>query len=198
MLYGDYLKSKGFIAWQPSTWPEPRDSYDSEFKDTLRIIFEESLISEINNVIKDAPTLEHRGHVVALSILCAIDTLSSYAFKDLKSKPCKKCGRGDNVGRRYQKYIENFFPREYQPFAKKIYKLYRNSITHSWNLFEAGMTPDAQRITEINGVINLGLFDFFTALAFSLNNFMERLKVDTVLQTTALARYSELKRTARP
>lgn len=194
--YGMHIK--GFYAWQPSTWPVPPSSYNADFAKALKTIFHDSLLVEIENVINDAPTLEHRGHVVSLSILCAIDTISSYAFRDLRKDICKTCKRTDRVGPRYKKYIREFFPQEYQQFADKLYNLYRNSITHSWNLFEAAMLPGSEPIREVNGSIILGLLHFFAAFKTSVDNFLERLSGDHALQVAALNRYRELKRTARP
>src|SRR4051812_42655596 len=69
-----------FVPWQPSSWPEaPFDGH--EFAMVLKRIFEVSMLMEINNVIEDAMRnqygLEHRGHVLAISLLCALDAISS-------------------------------------------------------------------------------------------------------------------------
>ncbi|MBI5679241.1 MAG: hypothetical protein HZC52_12310 [Planctomycetes bacterium] len=188
---------QSFYPWQPSTWPAPPLEYNQEFGSMLRKIFHESLLFEIENVINDAPTMEHRGHVVALSILCAIDAVSSYAFQRSNSVRCLTCGRTDKVGPRYKKYIQEFFPKEYQKFSDRIYHLYRNSITHSWNLFEATMLPGDQPIVELNGTIVLGLRHFFSAFKESVNTFLVKLAEDSTIQASALKRYSDLKRTAR-
>ena len=178
------IENKLFRAWQPSTWPKSPTKYDSDFNQTIRTIFEDSLLAEIKNVVNDAPTLEHRGHVVALSILCAIDALSSYAFKSKK------------VGVRYEKYIQQFFPLEYKPYALKIYKLYRNSITHSWNLFQVGMLPDNTPIQEVKGTIVLGLYHLLNALEVSVDTFLNDLQTDVSLQNASVSRYTKLKKTA--
>lgn len=199
MKYPDIRKNgKFFLAWQPSTWPEAPERYDEEFPNILAIIFHDSLLIEIENIIKDAPTLEHRGHVVALAILCAIDTLSSYAFRDTGTEKCSGCGRTDRVGPRYKNYIHDYFPRDYQEFSDKIYRLYRNSIAHSWNLFEAGMLPGDEPIQEVDGTIVFGLLHFFNALKSSVDTFNGRLRDEPKLQEAALIRYRELKNTARP
>ncbi len=191
------IRGQGFYAWQPSTWPDPPQSFNENFRTTLRTIFKDSLLDEIEHVITDAPTLEHRGHVIALSIFCAIDTVSSYALRDLSRDMCVSCRRTDSVGPRYKKYIGEFFPPEYQPFADRLYHLYRNSITHSWNLFEAAMLPGNEPITEINGTIVLGLRHFFAAFKISVDTFHERIAADHALQTASMHRYRELKQTAR-
>ena len=198
MKYPKSIIKNNFISWQPSTWPKPPDSYNEDFHKILDKIFKESLLNEIQNVINDAPTTEHRGHVIALSILCAIDALSSYAFYDLYAERCLTCGRSDRISPRYKKYIEQFFPESYKLFAEKIYKLYRNSITHSWNLFQAGMLPGEELIYEKNGIIIFGLKNFFDALKKSVKNFLDELSNDYKIQKSVLARYRELRNTAIP
>lgn len=195
MKYSD--ATPDFYAWQPSTWPAPPELYNADFRNVLSKIFHDSLLIEIKNVISDAPSLEHRGHVVALSIMCAIDTLASYAFKST-NEACSSCGRGDRVGPNYKEYIETFFPSDYQPYANEIYKLYRNSLTHSWNLFQAGMLPGNESIRKINGAIIFGLRHLFDALEKSVDVFLEKLTNDSRLQEAALKRYRELKNSARP
>ncbi|MBI5640486.1 MAG: hypothetical protein HZA17_08685 [Nitrospirae bacterium] len=180
------MRKQSFYAWQPSTWPEPPESFNEEFRATLGTIFNESLLAEIGNVIGNPPNVIHKGHVVALSILCAIDAIAAYAYNS------------STVGDRYRTYVQSFFPSEYQPFAERIYKLYRNSIAHNWNLFEATMWADNRTISEAKGTINLGLLNLFDALRSSVNAFIEKLSADSTLQAAALHRYRELKRTARP
>lgn len=191
-------QDQSFYAWQPSTWPAPPASYNEEFRKVLRQIFHDSMLIEIENVMRDVPTLEHRGHVVSLSILCAIDTVSSYAFRNSGADRCESCHRTDNIGPQYKKYIRDFFPAGYPQFADKIYRLYRNPITHSWNLFEAGMLPGDEMIKEVNGTIIFGLRNFFNAFKESVDTFLNKLISDSTLQQNALLRYGELKNTARP
>ena len=78
-----------FVAWQPSTWPVAPASVNEDFICTLKRIFEESILGEISNVIDDALTangdLQHRGHVVAISLMCALDAISSYGYGLLRS-----------------------------------------------------------------------------------------------------------------
>lgn len=196
MKYPD-KKLGGTISSQPSTWPEVPQDYNQEFGDDLRKIIQESLVTEIKNVINDAQSLDGRGHVVALSILCAVDTLSSYAFRDIKKEICLECGRGDNVGPKYKKYIEKYFPNDYKKYSKNIYKLYRNPITHSWNLFEAGMLPGNEPVKESEGNMCFGLLNFFNAFRVSVDAFFDELKSDFDLQKSVILRYSELRSTAK-
>ena len=71
-----------FVAWQPSTWPPTPPAVDAQFIFSLKRIFEESILSEIANVVSDATKcngdLQHRGHVVAIALMCALDAIASY------------------------------------------------------------------------------------------------------------------------
>jgi len=160
------------------------------------------MLGEIKNVIEDAKKvngdLQHRGHVVAITMLCAVDTLSSYAFKDLKATKCPTCKRGDKVGPRYERFIKDFFPSAYGVFAKDIYRLYRNSMVHSWNLFQATIHPRNEPVTkDKNGTLAFGLENFFDALRTSAEDFLTQLETDQGLQKNTLHRYKELRKTAR-
>src|SRR5436309_7254487 len=68
-----------FFAWQPSTWPAVPAIVDEKFIKTLKQIFEDSILGEIAHVISDAHKcngdLQHRGHVVAISLMCALDAI---------------------------------------------------------------------------------------------------------------------------
>lgn len=197
-----------FLAWQPNTWPVAPAVYDDGFAITLKRIFQESMIDEIANVINSVPvsdtdsvpTVVHKGHVIALAILCGIDTLSSYAYKFQTQNHCITCGHKypERIASQYKKYIETFFPVDYRPFANEIYKLYRCPITHSWNLFGATMSLGNRTIQMgTNGII-LGLNNFFVAFETSMNNFIEVMRADRDIQRVALHRYEELRTTATP
>jgi hypothetical protein len=177
----------GFMPWQPTTWPEPPTSYIPEFSETLGKILQETILDEINNVISDAIQvnggLTHRGHVVVLALLCAVDSIAAYAFRG-------------GVGLRYKNFISTYFPPEYKPFADNIYKLYRNSSVHSWNLFQVGIWPGNEAITTNNGSMSFGLINFQSALTQAVNAFLTDLPNNTTLQANSLARYTELKSTA--
>jgi hypothetical protein len=193
------FNKKEFIPWQPSTWPLPPVAYNDDFERVLERILRETLLDEIRNVISDSQAsghgLVHRGHVVALAMLCAVDTVSSYAFVKIK-KPCPKCGRGDSIGPTYEKFIGTFFPEDYRPFAKDIYTLHRNSMVHSWNLFEAGILPGDDQITKVGNSLSFGLLNFFKALEISVQNFLTTLLTNPTLQEASLARYKELQKSA--
>lgn len=177
-----------FAPWQPSAWPEsPSDPH--EFAIVLKRIFEVSMLMEINNVIEDATahngSLEHRGHVLVISLLCALDAISSYGY-------------GKKNGRQIPPFIKAHFPAEYRPFANAVLKLYRHASVHSWNLFEVAITPDDEGISADRGVISFGLLNFFNALKHATENFLEQLAREAKLQTNARKRYNALRRSAKP
>lgn len=175
-----------FLAWQPSTWPKAPAAVDEQFILTLKTIFEEAILAEINNVIEDAThrtgSLEHRGHVVAIALMCALDAVASYGYRHKHVKD----------------FIANHFPHDYRAHADTIYELYRCTLVHSWNLFEATILPEREPITSTGGTISFGLLNFFEALVFAVGNYLERLEADTALQANTLARYAELRQKARP
>src|SRR5947209_12738876 len=96
----------GFVAWQPGTWPHAPKQFNQDFLDTLKKIFQESVLDELRNVIQDIQTananspfpLEHRGHVVAVAYMCALDAISSYGYKNKNVK----------------KFVRHHFPDDYK------------------------------------------------------------------------------------
>lgn len=191
-----------FVPWQPSTWPPAPPSFQKELHEVLGRIIRETIIEEIANVVGDVRKtngdLQYRGHVIAIAMLCAVDTLSSYAFDASGSKRCPACKRGDKVGPRYTMFIEKFFPNEYRPFAANIYNLYRNAMIHSWNLFQVTIYPDDETVRDDQGTVSFGLLNFFTALQGAARRFLVDLESDGNLQAVALNRYRFLKRSAKP
>jgi hypothetical protein len=186
--FGSLADIVQFVPWQPSAWPEaPSDHH--EFAMVLKRNFEVSMLMEINNVIEDATarngSLEHRGHVLAISLLCALDAISSYGY-------------GKKNGKQIPPFIHAHFPDEYRPFAKDVLKLYRHALVHSWNLFEVAITPGSECISEDRGVISFGLLNFFDALKQATEDFLEQLAGEAGLQGKARERYNALRRTARP
>ena len=183
-------KEKDFFRpWQPTTWPEPPDSFNSDFFNTIEEIFNKTIIAEIENVLNDIENcssegLEHRGHVIAIALLCAIDTISSYAY-------------GGKVGPSYKLFIKKHFPCDYHSYANEIYELYRNSLVHSWNLFGATMLPGNESPENNDGVLSFGLLNLFDAIKVAVKDFLDELKVDKNLQRATLKRYEELKKKAR-
>jgi hypothetical protein len=178
-----------FFAWQPSTWPATPSAVDEKFVYGLKRIFEDSILGEIANVISDAEKatgdLQHRGHVVGIALLCALDAISSYGY-------------GAKNGKQIPAFVRAHFPAEYHPHARSLLLLYRHAMVHSWNLFEASISPGHEKITKTNGGISFGLLTFFEGLTQATENFLERLAIDPVLQGNVLKRYRWLKKSARP
>jgi hypothetical protein len=178
--------SPAFYSWKPSTWPT-HTKFTPAFLETLEQIFYESMLGEIANVIADIKKsngdLQHRGHVVAISLMCALDAISSYPY------------RKHNMS----KFVVAHFPAAYKPHANALYRLYRNSTIHSWNLFEAGIAPGTETITKgQNGTLVFGLEDFFQALNTGVEDFLKKLEADVPLQKNTLNRYNKLRKTAKP
>src|SRR6266568_764039 len=159
-----------FLPWQPSTWPSAPANADANFITDLRKIFDESILGEIRNVIQDIKTnngdLQHRGHVVAIALMCALDALSSYGYRD----------------KHMAEFVRNHFPSDYPTHADEIYKLYRNSLVHSWNLFEVSILPGNEAVQKTSGTVSFGLLDFFDALQTAANDFLDKLVWDKNLQ----------------
>jgi len=175
-----------FVAWQPSTWPIAPASIDESFILTLKHIFEDSILGEIQNVMSDVQQvnrdLQHRGHVIAIALMCALTAISSYGYR----------------GQHAAKFIRRHFRQEFHPYADQIYILYRNSFMHAWNLFRASVYPDATKIRLEGGVIAFGLIHFSQALVQATEDFLETLGSDAALQRNTLKRYKELRDSALP
>lgn len=175
-----------FFAWLPSTWPATPSAVDDEYINTLKQIFEESILGEISNVLGDVHkangSLRNRGHVLAIAMLSALDAIASYGYR----------------GHRFKKFIESHFAPDYHPHAAEIFDLYRNSMIHSWNLFEASIYPDDSNVRLEGSTLAFGLLHFFDALVNGTGAFLEKLATDADLQSNTLRRYEELKQSAKP
>lgn len=205
MKYGVSIDGS-FVPWQPSSWPEAPKDWEGEFGSALKFIIDETMMKEIENVFQDVLNqnedrpnpLAHRGHVLLVALLCAVDTLSSYAYRNLEKEVCGECGRGDGVGPRYKRFIERHFPDSYKAYAEALYKVYRNTSVHSWHLFKVAIVPGHDDIREEGGSLVFGLLGFAAALRHAIENFFEKLKDDPELQASVLKRYTELRTTAIP
>ena len=175
-----------FAAWQPSTWPIASTLSDDEFIEVLKRIFEESILGEVRNVIEDITksngTLAFRGHVVAIALMCALDAISSYGYR----------------GKKNGKFITAHFPDIYRPYADQIYEVFRLSLIHNWNLFEASIYADSSTIRMEGSTLTFGLHNFSDALVVGTENFLNRLPSDGVLCNNSRNRYEELRATAKP
>lgn len=175
-----------FVGWQPSTWPATPAVVDESFIHALKRIFEESILGEISNVLSEVQAVNggvnNRGHVLAISMMCALDTIASYGHRK----------------HHFADFVGAHFPGDYPNHAVLLYKLYRNSLIHSWNLFAVSVYPDDSPVREESGTVAFGLLNFFEALKAGVEDFLERLETNAALQTNTLARYNELRNTARP
>ncbi len=197
-----YDRTEGVVAWQPSTWPEAPSTWSPALGDELRGIVDESILDELEKVIGDAMhangDLRHRGHVIGLSLFCAVDAVSAYGyFNEPNAPPCTSCGKpGEKIGPRYKAFVRAHFPRGYAAFADELYGAYRCSTVHSWHLFKVAILPGSESIAKRGGIVSFGLLDFFAALKEAVYDFFEKLKTDAALQTSTLKRYSDLRNTA--
>jgi|ERR1051326_1459305 hypothetical protein len=177
-----------FYPWLPSTWPAAPVAWEQSLVETLREVFRGAMLNEIDNVIADAENdLRHRGHVVAIALLCALDAISSYGY-------------GARNGKQIPEFVTAHFPAEYHPHGAAILKLYRHAMVHSWNLFGGAILPgdDPVAYDAANEVLSFGLLNFREALSKGLNDYLKKLETDTALQGKTLDRYTKLKNSAKP
>ena len=150
------------------------------------------MLDEIGNVIEDVRTrnvdLRHRGHVVAIALMCALDAIAAYGYRGKD---------GWRQGRHIENFVKKHFPKAYRPYARNICLLYRNCLIHSWNLFEASILPGRQAI-RMNTSLCFGLLNFFAALRYATRHYLRKLRTNAGLQTKTLERYRLLRQTARP
>jgi hypothetical protein len=188
------IQPPAWSPWLPSSWPPAPVKVDESFVETLHRIFQESILDEVDNVIADANgNLSHRGHVIAIALLCALDAVSSYAYRD------KKLGKGRLApkNKALSQFVAAHFPADYQPYDKEINKLYRNCMIHNWNLFEAAIQFGDQKVDNTKGILSFGLLSFRDALEAGIDDFLLNLKTKHSLQTTALKRYRKLRSSAK-
>jgi hypothetical protein len=181
-------EASGILSHQPSSWLEPKQC-DDEFQAALRKIFEESILGEIDNVIQDAQrctggTLDHRGYVILLALMCALDAISSYGY-------------GDRSGAQIPDFIHAHFSKGYHSLADKIWTLYRNGGVHNWHLFSVGISADGPAITYLGEVPCINILLLRDAFQYAVNNYFEKLKTDVTLRSNTLRRYVDLRKKAK-
>jgi hypothetical protein len=76
--------------------------------------------------------------------------------------------------------------------------VFRLSLVHSWNLFEASIYADNSPIRLEGGTLAFGLLNFFDALVAGTEDFLNCLSAGGDLLTNAISRYEELRATAKP
>jgi hypothetical protein len=185
----------GIVPWQPATWPN-YSVWNSSLIDVLKTIIQESLFEEIDNVIADAMAtvgnLQRRGHVVAIGLMCALDSIAAYGYGRTYTSTKNRNGVENKF--RVRDFIKNHFPPAYHPFANYLYERPRHDLIHKWNLFSASMTPGDDPIDSVDGVPRFGLLNFRDALKTGTLNFLSELEKNPELQRQTLQRYQELKK----
>ena len=133
------------FAHGSQAWPAAGSTWDAGLVATVRQIFEESILDEIElNVIEDAHgNLEHRGHVVAICV-----TLRAGLFLPLKV-----------MARRRRRQIPQFalgahFPTEIiiRTPTLPVFACIAVQWIHSWNLFEAAITSGETILSQLTMV----------------------------------------------
>lgn len=180
-----------FSAWLPSSWPITPTVVTPTFVETLHTVFHEGMLDEIRNVIDDAiarnGSLEHRGHVLAIAIMCAIDSVAAFTSQDM-TKGAQQ--------RRFTAFIGTYVA-EIAPYADDLYGADRNSLIHSWFLFRVAMSPDDQPISrEPSGGVSVGLLTLHAALLEGVSRYLTSLASNPSLGEAALAQYDQLRSSA--
>jgi hypothetical protein len=180
-------EATGIVPHHPSSWPDSTKC-DGEFMAALRKIFDESILGEIDNVIQDAQqctgSVDHRGYVIALALMCALDAISSYGY-------------GDQRGAQIPDFIRAHFPKEYHPLAKIIWTAYRGGGVHNWHLLAAGISGDGPPISYLKDVPCINLLLLRDAFRAAVDDYFEKLKTDAALRSMTLERYRDLKKKAK-
>jgi hypothetical protein len=184
----DGQDTDGVVPHHPSSWPDSIKC-DQEFMAALRRIFYESILGEIDNVIQDAKqcngSLDHRGYVISIALMCALDSISSYGY-------------GDRRGAQIPPFIQAHFPEEFRSLATTIRHHYRDVGVHSWHLFAVGITADdGKPITFFKGVPCINILHLNDALRAAVEDYFEKLKTDETLRSNTLKRYRALRKKAK-
>jgi hypothetical protein len=178
-----------FISWQPSTWPDVSNADAQDVIPVLRVIVRETVVDEIANVISDAITvngdLQHRGHVVALALMCALDAVAAYGYRG---------GHGPQI----VSFVGTHFPPQYRAYGQEIYELYRCALVHEWNLFKVAISPGEEPFRIIDGTLSIGLITLFNALCHGVEAFFTQLATDDRLLGNAGRHYNKLRLSATP
>jgi hypothetical protein len=117
-------------------------------------------------VHKSNGDISNRGHVLVIFMMCTLDPIASHGYRK----------------HHFADFIVAHFPADYPVHAVQIFELSRNSLIHSWNLFEVPIYPDSSGVRIENGTLAIGLLNFFDALMQGTEEFLERLQTDAVLQ----------------
>jgi hypothetical protein len=181
-----------FYPQLPSTWPPVPINPTAEFVAVWDALFNRGMLMEIDNVYNDvadrnAGSLSGRGHVLALAMMCALDSLSQFAFV------------GERQHVRIAGFIEEYFPQEFRSIAAEINDHYRNGLVHEWFMTAVAFEPEDEPIRrEQNGSIVMGLRTFKNGLDAAVIEFLAKLRIDDELRRTAAIRYGSIQSRSRP
>jgi len=172
------------------TWPsitELENESNDIVAEFIEKIFRHGVFKEIDRIMtcNNFPKCGGIGHIVLISICCAIDSLSAYA------------SGGGKVGNRFTNFIAKYFPNKYSGKEEKIYKAFRCDSVHGWNLQNStisGNAKDPKHLSEPSGIIYISLYDFFNDLIKAFNNYLSDLKKDDDICNNLLKRYKNIKK----
>lgn len=140
------------------------------------------MIDEIDNVVADANAdMTHRGHVVALAILCATEAVSQFGYEHVAE------------------FIDAHFPEPYRPYSDRLFVEFRNEgLAHGWNLFESTLLPGFEPVQQTEGFLQVGILNLLSALKEAQGRFLAALVTSDTLRWRASERYRRLRNRARP
>jgi hypothetical protein len=162
-----------------------------EFVDILERLFREGMLDELEATCADILAqnktgLQGRGHVVGIAMLSALDSLSQFAYPSERQYI------------RIPKYVQDYFPPEFEVIREELNSGYRNGLIHEWFMREVAFLPGTEPISiQANGSPVLGLLTFKAGLIRSVDRFVEALRTDDNRRTTAARRYMTLQTQTR-
>lgn len=181
---------KGVVYYQTSTWPSHDDLARNEA--TLvpafaRYLYHEGVFAEIDRLLKsnEFPNGSYVGHMTLIAICCAID--SAAAFAD----GAKRGAHG--VQRRFELFVESYFPSAYATQKKAMYELLRCDGVHEWYLQRATITSVANDPKHLTGSIHISLPDFFDDVKIAFCAYASALDNEPELRAKFLGRYESVR-----
>ena len=163
------------VSSMPSTWGKA-DRFDQTFHDKLRRIITDTMLSELDNVVRQSPSLENRGHVIGVAYMCALETITSYGYS------------------RTEDFIREHFPETYKDHANRFQDEYRNRLVHDWNLAgKVALLPNDEPPTVKDDYFEVGLKNFAKAFETAVKDFLDKLGGNKELQKKAVQRYEAIR-----
>lgn len=209
---------QNIIYHQTNTWPDKEEIKKASNEDVFHFIhkvFLKGMLGEIKRVMANSHDGKEKcggvGHIVLISICCAIDSISSYFLPEILKKDKnsdhekrkyffehspfvdeKDWRLGDSKAR-YINFIKRFFDKKYEPKCENIYGCFRCASVHGWNLHRSsisGESEDKNHLTIFeNGVIHISLYDFFNDFESAVTKYANQLKNDADLLANFIKRY---------